>query len=111
MKFTLRRVATLFDMTLRLSVVIALAAFVHYQSGGSFEFLSPSYYTSSTPPACYFPPLTGDDMVDYLDRHASALRSNLKDYNGLHKFAAHVGSRPLFEALRERYAAGEDTVD
>lgn len=92
----------------RLAAVVALSLIVHVQLGGSLAV--PGWTreaAASTPRTVYFPPLTGHDMIEFLNQNADRLRVTLTDYDGLYAFSKSVGDRPLIEAMRDNLATAQ----
>ena len=108
MERTRNRGSVVFGVMTKLTVVVALSLFVHVQMGGT---LAVPGWTSEALAAntrtVYFPPLTGNDMITFLDKNADRLRVTLTDYEGLYAFSKSVGDRPLIEAMRDNIVAEE----
>ncbi|QNN21969.1 hypothetical protein HED60_06685 [Planctomycetales bacterium ZRK34] len=107
------RGAVIFGLMTRLAAIVALSLFVHVQMGGTIavpDWISTASASTSTR-TVYFPPLTGNDMVEFLDKNADHLRGTLVDYDGLYAFSQSVGKRPLIHAMRENIAAADKTPE
>jgi hypothetical protein len=96
----------------RLAAVVTLSLFVHVQMGGTLGVPGGTgAAAASTARTVYFPPLTGHDMIEFLDKNADRLRVTLADYDGLYAFSKSVGDRPLIQAMRRNLTAEETAAE